>query len=75
VVIANFTGHLDALEGRLARASWLCGEQPSIADIAVAAQLDEIVRTSRHAGLIAERKRLNAWRERCMFDALSPPPP
>jgi glutathione S-transferase len=67
-VLAEFGAHLDALEGRLLHAPWLCGEAPSIADIAVAAQLDEVVRTSRHANSIAERPQLRAWRERCLFE-------
>ena len=67
VVLGDFQAHLDALEGRLQRDEWLCGDAPSIADIAVAAQLDEVVRTSRHAHLIAERPSLNTWRERCQF--------
>lgn len=72
VVIANFTSHLDALEGRLTRAPWLCGDEPSIADLAVAAQLDEVVRTSRHATLIAQREQLRTWRLRCSFGSPSP---
>jgi glutathione S-transferase len=67
-VLSNFQTHLDALEGRLQRDLWLCGDAPSIADIAVAAQLDEVVRTSRHADQIHERARLNAWRMRCQFE-------
>lgn len=67
VVLGDFQKHLDALDGRLQRNAWLCGDAPSIADIAVAAQLDEVVRTSRHAHFIAERPLLNAWRTRCAF--------
>ena len=67
VVLADFQRHLDALEGRLQRDSWLCGDAPSIADIAVAAQLDEVVRTSPHAHFIEERPQLHAWRARCQF--------
>lgn len=70
-VLADFQRHLDALEGRLQRDTWLCGRASSIADIAVAAQLDEVVRTSRHAHLIDERPRLNAWRARCEFTQAS----
>ncbi|MEY4511391.1 MAG: hypothetical protein RLZZ450_3513 [Pseudomonadota bacterium] len=67
VVLGDFQAHLDALNGRLQRAPWLCGEAPSIADIAVAAQLDEVVRTSRHAHFISDRAELHAWRLRCLF--------
>lgn len=67
VVLGDIQAHLDALDGRLQTRPWLCGDEPSIADIAVAAQLDEVVRTSRHAHLISERSSLHAWRLRCLF--------
>lgn len=67
VVLSNFQRHLDALEGRLSRDSWLCGDTASTADIAVAAQLDEVVRTSRHTDEIRERPNLDAWLLRCQF--------
>ncbi|MFT3926701.1 MAG: glutathione S-transferase family protein [Myxococcales bacterium] len=64
-VLDNLRQHLNALDGRLARDSWLAGPSMSIADIAVAAQLDEFVRTSAWASEIRALPRLNAWLERC----------
>ena len=69
VVLANFEQHLDALAGRLERNTWLCGDDPSIADIAVAAQLEEVLATSRHASLIHARGELVTWLARCQFGA------
>ena len=69
VVLANFEQHLDALAGRLERNTWLCGDDPSIADIAVAAQLEEVLATSRHASLIRARGELVTWLARCEFGA------
>jgi glutathione S-transferase len=51
-------GHLRALEGRLECAEWLTGAEPSIADIAASAQLDEIVRTSTFAHELSVRSEL-----------------
>lgn len=68
-VIANFREHLDALEGRLSTGPWLVGSAPSIADLAVAAQLDEVVRTSSIAYEVLMRPKLADWRERCQFGA------
>ncbi len=55
--------HLDHLETLLQGREWLVGERQSIADIAVAAQLDEIVRTSTVAELVLERPRVRGWLE------------
>jgi glutathione S-transferase len=57
--------HLDALEGLLEGDSWLVGASPSIADFAIAAQLDELRRTSRHAHELDARPRQKAWLQRC----------
>lgn len=40
---------------------WLVGDAPSIADLAVSSQLDEIVRTSPLAARVLERPALSAW--------------
>ncbi|MFM2417969.1 MAG: hypothetical protein RL385_2692 [Pseudomonadota bacterium] len=67
VILDNFRAHLSALAGRLARNPWLAGDAPSLADIAVSAQLDEIVRTSEYGREIDELPALGAWRRRCDF--------
>jgi glutathione S-transferase len=67
VVLAKFEELMDSLAGRLEQNPWLCGGAPSIADIAVSAQLDEVLRTSRHAPMIRARTRLAEWLERCQF--------
>jgi glutathione S-transferase len=53
--------HLDALDALLADGPWLVENAKSIADIAVAAQLDEILRTSAVASSILERPRIAEW--------------
>jgi glutathione S-transferase len=73
-VLANFRAHLSALDGRLAQGSWLVGDAPSIADIAVAAQLDEVMRTSSLASAIEALPRLASWLRRCQFPAASAAP-
>jgi glutathione S-transferase len=60
-VEARFLAHLDALETLLASRPWLVGDDRSIADIAVASQLAEIVRTSHLAPEVARRERVSAW--------------
>jgi glutathione S-transferase len=70
-VLENLRGHLTALEGRLTGSSGLAGDAVSIADIAAAAQLDELVRTSPLASEIRERPRLSAWLDRCQFPSRS----
>ena len=56
--------HLDQLDTILARRPWLVGDACSIADLSVAPQLEEIVRTSRPRPWILERPALAAWLER-----------
>jgi glutathione S-transferase len=68
-VLEQLLGHLEALDGRLAVDPWLAGDAPSIADIAVAAQLDEFVRTSPLASALDRFPRLVAWLARCRFGA------
>src|SRR5262249_35741270 len=70
-VLAKLCGHLDALEGLLEGGPWLVGASPSIADFAIAAQLDELQRTSRHAHELHARPRLEAWLSRCQSTASS----
>ena len=57
----RFAEHLDGLEAVLGRSGYLVGESVTLADIAVGAQLDEMVRTSRVAGVILARGRVKAW--------------
>jgi hypothetical protein len=47
---AEFTRHLKRIELVLNQTGWLVGDQQTIADIAVASQLLEIVRTSQKFG-------------------------
>jgi glutathione S-transferase len=56
--------HLDHLEILLEPTGWLVGNRQTIADIAVASQLDEILRTSTIAERVRERARVTAWLER-----------
>ncbi len=56
-----FLRHMDDLDALLATRDWLVGRQPSIADIAVSAQIDEVVRTSHLAGRLRALPRLSAW--------------
>ncbi len=60
----QFFGHVDALEVLLGTRTWLAGDALSIADVSVAAQIDEVLRTSDLAGRIRERKAVMAWLER-----------
>lgn len=72
-VQAELHGHLRALEGRLEYAPWLTGAEPSLADIAVSAQLDEIVRTSTLADELAAYTHVMEWLTRCRFGAAEDP--
>ena len=56
-----FTAHLDRLDLVLAGDSRLVGNSTSIADIAVAAQLDEIIRTSTRREWIRARPNIGRW--------------
>ncbi|MEQ1346052.1 glutathione S-transferase family protein [Acinetobacter seifertii] len=46
-VEAEFIKHLDRIEQVLSQSEWLVGDKQTIADIAVVAQLGEVVRTSK----------------------------
>ena len=63
-VAARFKKHLSALATVLEDRRWLVGNDRSIADIAVAAQLDEMVRTSRFKDEILEFTAIRDWLER-----------
>jgi glutathione S-transferase len=60
-VEAKFLGHVDTLEAILASQPWLVGDARSIADIAVASQLHEIVRTSHLAPEVTARPHVADW--------------
>jgi glutathione S-transferase len=57
----KFLGHLDTLETLLEAQRWLVGDERTIADIAVASQLHEIVHTSHLTPEIAKRERVSEW--------------
>lgn len=63
-VMQRFDGYLATIDASLAPGPWLVGEQRSLADIAVSAQLDEIQRTSVEAGRLENHPRLMAWLKR-----------
>ncbi|WP_335951064.1 glutathione S-transferase family protein [Acinetobacter beijerinckii] len=59
---AEFIRHLERIELMLSATGWLVGEQKTVADIAVASQLLEIVRTSKMWGAkINSYSNIAAW--------------
>ncbi len=56
-----FALHLDRLDTLLAHSPRLVGDNTTIADIAVAAMLDEIIRTSKRRAAILSRPNLCNW--------------
>jgi glutathione S-transferase len=56
-----FFGHLDDVAAWLEGRQWLVGDTQSIADLAVSAQLEEMLRTSTIAGRVLERPSVAAW--------------
>ena len=60
-VDARLKGHLDALVVLLEGAPWLAGAERCVADLAVAAQLQELIRTSRPGPWVLERAPLVDW--------------
>jgi glutathione S-transferase len=54
-------GHVDTLETLLGQRTWLVGDARTIADIAVASQLAEIVRSSHLAPDIGKRAKVREW--------------
>ena len=61
----QFFSLIDALEKLLERRAWLAGDAVSIAYFSVAAQIDELVRTSDIAPQVLARPRLKEWLSRC----------
>jgi glutathione S-transferase len=61
LVTQHFMAHVQHLEGILAAQPWLVGESCTIADIAVAAQLAEVRRTSHLGGALDRFPALSAW--------------
>jgi len=59
-----FFGHIDNVAAWLEGRQWLVGEAQSIADLAVSAQLEEMLRTSAMAARLLERPSVAAWLER-----------
>lgn len=58
----EFRRHLDRIELVLSETGWLVGHTQTIADIAVAAQLGEVIRTSQQFGAeILSRPAIAAW--------------
>jgi glutathione S-transferase len=64
----RFFEHLDDLAAWLEGRQWLVAEAQSIADLAVSAQLEEILRTSELSKRILERPTLAAWLARNASD-------
>lgn len=57
-------GHVDTLETLLGRRRWLVGDARTIADIAVASQLAEIISASHLAPQIKRREKVMEWLSR-----------
>jgi glutathione S-transferase len=57
----KFVEHVDTLETLLGSRPWLVGDGRTIADIAVASQLHEIVRTSHMASEVNKRTHVTEW--------------
>jgi glutathione S-transferase len=70
-VEGQFFGLIGSLATLLQQRQWLAGEALSIADLSVAAQLSEFVRTSDLAPRVLSFPRLKDWLDRC--DAAAPP--
>lgn len=66
----QFFALLGSLETLLGTRPWLAGEALTMADIAVAAQISELVRTSDLAPRVLALPRLQAWLQGC--DRLAP---
>ena len=64
-VRAQMMAHVASIDQMLAAGPWLVGGLKSIADIAVSAQIDEMVRTSSLAPRILEFSRVRDWLARC----------
>ncbi len=64
----EFRRHLDRIDLSVRDTGWLVGNQRTLADIAVSAQLLEFVRTSDDRGEVLDRPHLGAWARRLMPD-------
>ncbi len=64
-VVDQLVQHVQSLDVLLADRPYLSGESLNIGDIAVVAQLDEIIRTSDAAERMLAWPRFKAWYERC----------
>lgn len=64
-VVKMLLQHVQDLDTLLQDRPYLTGETPSIGDISVVAQLDEMIRTSDVADRILSFPRVKAWYERC----------
>jgi glutathione S-transferase len=65
----KFDEHLDGLEAILAKRDFLVNGKPTIADISVASQLDEIARTNTRKADALDRPKVRAWMARLPPDA------
>ena len=65
-VEAKLFGHLDDLEAVLESQSWLVGSRRTLADIAAAAQIREIMRTSPLRPRMEERRAVGEWLARTL---------
>lgn len=61
----EFFAHLQALETLLGAGRWLVGDHLTIADLSIAAQLDEVLRTSYLRDRILSNPNLKDWLARC----------
>lgn len=61
----RFLEHMNRLETVLQRQTWLAGDAAGIADLAVSAQLDEIMRTHSVRERIAACRAVADWKARC----------
>jgi glutathione S-transferase len=64
----SFFAHIDDLAAWLEGRRWLVGDAQSIADLSVAAQLEEIVSTNPLAARLLERPAVSAWLARTAKD-------
>jgi glutathione S-transferase len=63
-VEAKFNEHLDGIEILVAKTGFLVGRDANIADLSVAAQLDEMTRTSKVSETILSRPKIADWMRR-----------
>ena len=60
----KFFNHMQQLNQILSKTPWIVGQQKTIADIAVSAQLAEVVRTSSLKNRLLQLKHIEGWLER-----------